>query len=230
VIMVDQTRRLAQGLALLGGFAAVLVVMFLPILEEKNGLDYLDSLYNSISKGSANYFPRLTQEADEFQGRAINVGVTMKDEQQAGEAVALFRSAGAQVQQSGAVLQVEGDLGAILASCLKDAGEMYRNDGESVQKRYDQPARRVLYNWWVALTAMSKGLDKQEMFKESRVVGNVITRGVECAYNYYGVEAQPISTQVWVVVFSLVFYVVYTVWYGFAILFMFEGLGLQLEH
>jgi hypothetical protein len=33
-----------------------------------------------------------------------------------------------------------------------------------------------------------------------------------------------------VVVFSLVFYVIYTLWYGFAIMFIFEGWGMQLEH
>ena len=33
-----------------------------------------------------------------------------------------------------------------------------------------------------------------------------------------------------VVIFSLVFYVIYTLWYGFAIMFMFEGWGLKLEH
>jgi len=32
------------------------------------------------------------------------------------------------------------------------------------------------------------------------------------------------------VTFSLVFYVVYTLWYGFGIMFMFEGSGMKLEH
>ncbi len=33
-----------------------------------------------------------------------------------------------------------------------------------------------------------------------------------------------------IVIFSLIFYVVYTLWYGFAIMFMFEGWGMRLEH
>jgi len=33
-----------------------------------------------------------------------------------------------------------------------------------------------------------------------------------------------------VVVFSVVVYVIYTHWYGFAIKFLFEGWGMQLEH
>jgi len=55
-------------------------------------------------------------------------------------------------------------------------------------------------------------------------------KGVECSYNYYGIDPQQISDRLGIVVFSLVFYVLYTVWYGFAILYLFQGLGLKLEH
>ena len=43
-------------------------------------------------------------------------------------------------------------------------------------------------------------------------------------------EPQSIMDRLGVVIFSLVFYVIYTLWYGFAILFMFEGWGMKLEH
>ena len=55
-------------------------------------------------------------------------------------------------------------------------------------------------------------------------------KAVECSYNYYRVEPQGIGDRWGTVVFSLIFYVVYTLWYGFAILFMFEGWGLKLGH
>jgi hypothetical protein len=35
---------------------------------------------------------------------------------------------------------------------------------------------------------------------------------------------------VWVSLAALVGYVLYTIWYGFAILFLFEGWGLKLSH
>jgi len=53
---------------------------------------------------------------------------------------------------------------------------------------------------------------------------------VETSYNYYTIEPQKITDKMGIVIFSLVFYVVYTLWYGFSILFMFEGWGLRLEH
>jgi hypothetical protein len=53
---------------------------------------------------------------------------------------------------------------------------------------------------------------------------------VEPAYNYYGIKAENIKDKAVIVIVSLVGYVIYTLWFGFAILFMFEGWGLKLEH
>ena len=55
-------------------------------------------------------------------------------------------------------------------------------------------------------------------------------RAVETVYNYYGIEPQRISDRFGIVILSLVFYVVYTVWYGFAIMYLFEGWGIKLSH
>ena len=55
-------------------------------------------------------------------------------------------------------------------------------------------------------------------------------KAVECSNNYYHIAPQKIGDRFGIVIFSLVFYVVYTLWYGFAIMFMFEGWGLRLEH
>ena len=58
----------------------------------------------------------------------------------------------------------------------------------------------------------------------------VVKKAVECAYNYYDIDPQKIDDKYGIVIFSLLFYVLYTLWYGFSILFMFEGWGLRLEH
>ena len=53
------TTKLGIGITLLVSFIIVLVIFFMPVFEGKNGLDYLDNLYNSISKGSAYYIPKV---------------------------------------------------------------------------------------------------------------------------------------------------------------------------
>ena len=75
---------------------------------------------------------------------------------------------------------------------------------------------------------MEKDLKRQKLFKAADLTHTVQAKTVECAYNYYGIEAQNIKDRWMIVLFSLVFYVIYTVWYGYAIMFIFEGLGFEL--
>ena len=77
---------------------------------------------------------------------------------------------------------------------------------------------------------MDKVLKKQKQFQEAKTVDLVVKKAVETSYNYYQVEPQKISDRAFIVFFSLVFYVIYTLWYGFAVMFLFEGWGLKLEH
>ena len=50
------------GLILMALFAAVFISIFMPLFGGKNGLEYLDNLYNSISKGSAYYIDAVRKD------------------------------------------------------------------------------------------------------------------------------------------------------------------------
>ncbi|HXZ35113.1 MAG TPA: hypothetical protein VEL68_03740, partial [Thermodesulfobacteriota bacterium] len=50
---------------------------------------------------------------------------------------------------------------------------------------------------------------------------------LEPAYNFAGIETRPIGENIWTVALFLGFYLLYTLLYGFSILFLFEGLGIQ---
>jgi hypothetical protein len=228
--MIEKKKKFYSGLGLLIGFAVVLAVLFSPVYKGHNGLEYLDNLYNSISKGSAYYIPKVKKEIKTFAGTSVNATIDMANESQTQQTAALFMKGGALVNISAAKLKIEGDLAKILLNCLADADNMYMNDGRTVAAKYGYGERQVLYNWWLALKALNKDLTKQKQFKAASVVDMVATKAVETSYNYYRIEPQKISDRFSVVFFSLMFYVIYTVWYGFAIMFMFEGWGLKLEH
>ncbi|MBC8199141.1 MAG: hypothetical protein H8E80_03725 [Desulfobacteraceae bacterium] len=228
--MIAHKKEFFGGFAMLCGFVVVLVLIFSPIFKGKNGLEYLDFLYNSISKGSAYYIHKVKEETDKFIGNNVTMSLKMADEKQAQQTAMLFTEGGATADVSGAQLNVSGDLGKILANCLVDADLMYYNDGAKVSGKYGYNERQVLYNWWKALKAADKDLKKQKLFKEAKTVASVIKKTIETSYNYYKIEPQKIGDKVGIVIFSLIFYVGYTLWYGFAILFMFEGWGLKLEH
>ena len=228
--MIEGKKEFYGGLGLLLAFFVVLAIIFSPVFDGKNALNYLDSLYNSISKGSAYYIPKVKEEADRFIGESVEVILEMADDKQAKQAAILFEKSGSLVSISGTQLKVMGDLGKILVNCLADADSMYMNDGKGVSSKYGYDERRVLFDWWKVFKAMDKALKGQKKFKEAKIVALVNKKAVETSYNYYKIEPQKISDRLGVIIFSLVFYVVYTLWYGFAIMFMFEGWGMKLEH
>ena len=228
--MIANKKEFYGGFGLLVGFFVILFIIFSPVFNGQNGMEYLDDLYNSISKGSAYYIPKVKKETDTFVGNSVNMTLKMADENQAQQTAMLFTNAGATAEVSGAQIDVSGDLGNMLANCLTDADSMYNNDGATVSGKYGYNERQVLYNWWTALKAADKDLKKQKLFTEAKTVALVIKKTVETSYNYYKVEPQKITDKMGIVIFSLVFYVSYTLWYGFAILFMFEGWGLKLGH
>jgi len=215
----------------MASFAAVFVMIFMPLFAGgKNGLEYLDNLYNSISKGSAYYVPELKELSAPLSGKQVTMTMEMASERAAQQALPLLKFSGAAVQSQGAMLTFNGDLGKLLDNCLEDADLMYQNKGAQVKDKYGMNERQALHTWWAITKQMDKTLKKQTLFKEAQVVATVSKKGVETSYNFYGIAPKKISEKIGVVVFSLVFYVVYTVWYGFAIMFLFEGLGLRLEH
>lgn len=228
--MIAQKKEFYSGVGMLAAFVVVLIIIFSPVFNGHNGLEYLDSLYNSISKGSAYYIPKVKEKTDMFKGKSISVTLAMTDKGQAQQTAPLFKAGGANVTVKGVELKVAGDLGRILENCLADSDAMYKNKGQKVYKKYGYDERRVLFNWWKAAKAMDKDLKKHKLFKEAKVVALVVKKAVETSYNYYKIEPQKIGDRLGIVIFSLVFYVVYTLWYGFAIMFMFEGWGMKLEH
>jgi Fe2+ transport system protein B len=228
--MIANKKTFFGGVGLMIAFVIVLLIFFSPIYAGKNGLDYLDNLYNAISKGSAYYIPKVKAESDKFMGNTVSVNLTMADKRQAQQTAALFMASGAKAMVEEARLKITGDLGKILGNCLSDADAMYHNDGEKVSNKYGYDEKRVLFNWWKAFKEMDMDLKKQKKFEEAKIVALVVKKAVESSYNYYKIEPQKIGDRVGIVIFSLVFYVIYTLWYGFAIMFIFEGWGMRLEH
>ena len=231
--MIHNKKEFNGGIALLVAFFIVLFAMFQPLFDGHNAMAYLDNLYNSISKGSAYYVPNLKEEAKTVAGYQVDVTFSMKSEAQAAGSVALLTAAGATAAADGKSLTVKGDYAAILNACLEDADAMYNNDGAALKAKYpayaDKDDRQALYDWNTILSGFDEALKDQKAFAQAKVATNIQSKVVETAYNYYSVVPEQIKDKMGIVIFSLAFYVIYTMWYGFGILFVFEGWGLKIS-
>ena len=227
--MIYNKKLFTKGIISIAFFFVVLIIFFSPVFKGHNGLEYLDNLYNSISKGSAYYIPKVMEEAEKLKNTNITISVNMGSIQTAEQTLGLFEKSGANVTRTGTALKVTGDLGKILDNCIEDSDLMYKNQGAEIFAKYGYDERQVMYNWWIVCREMDRDLKKQEKFREAEKVNLVKEKAVETSYNYYEIEPQQIGERFWVVIFSLIFYVLYTLWYGYSIMYIFEGWGLQLE-
>jgi hypothetical protein len=228
--MISDPKKFFGGVILLAAFAVVLAALFMPMIDERNAMEHLDSLYNSISKGSAYHIQEIKKEVAAHEGTPLELILAIEGEERAAKAAVVIRNNGAEVETTPAGLAIEGDLAALLTACLNDADDMFRNDAGRIEAEYGQGGKEALLHWWIALKAMDRALKKEGRFDDSRVVNTVIDKGVEYAYNYYGIEPMRIKENVGIVIISLAFYVLYTIWYGYAIILIFEGCGLRLSH
>ncbi|CCO23738.1 hypothetical protein [Maridesulfovibrio hydrothermalis] len=228
--MIVNKKEFTGGLALLGLFFIVLFIMFQPMFDGKNSMAYLDAMYNSISKGSVYYIPAMREDVKELDNKELTLKLEYSSAIQAQQSEKLFKTAGVKTSLNGKTLDVSGSIATILNASLDDADLMYHNDAQGITDKYGIEAKRATFNWWTSLGLIEKALNAQEEFKTGKVTSTVLKKAVETAYNYYEIEPMQIMDKLGLVIFSLAFYVFYTLWYGFAILFVFEGWGLNIGH
>lgn len=228
-MIVKNTRAFIKGLVLAITFLVVLITMFSPIFQGGNALEAADRLFNSISKGSTNFFPELAKKAGLYDGKAFTANLRFAEDGSAEKASKILKGAGATVHQNAGDLTVSGDLGGMLRAALADGEAMFANNEDPLEQKYGLSGKEALHVWWLSLRQIDKELTKQRSFKEAASVSEVVNKGIEVAYNFFGITSEPARTNAGVLTFTMVFYVIYTLWWGIAILSLFEGFGMQLK-
>ena len=217
------------GLLLAISFLGVLLLIFSPIFGGVNGLDYADNLFNKLSKGSSYFIPKLMKSDEKYLGTQFSAAIKLDKPEQVEKSLKILTVAGAQASATGTDLTISGDLGNLLRNVLKDSDAMYHNNGSEVATRYGFDAKEVLTLWWNVLSKMDKTFKKEKKIEESKAVSEVMKKAIETAYNFYGIEAQKVSDKAFLMIALLVFYVIYTMWWGYAIFYMFDGIGLSMK-
>ncbi|MFA4915315.1 MAG: hypothetical protein WC560_01410 [Syntrophales bacterium] len=231
-MLVMNKKAFGKGLLLTVSFFIVLGIMFTPIFGGgNNAFQFSDRLFNSISKGSTYYIPKILKENGDYRGHRVNATIKLDDKETFKKVEQLFSAAGASVSiaDSGSpLLVVNGDLGQILEVAIRDSDVVFHNRGEEIAQKYGFPQKEVLFFWHKGFKALNKALMKEEKFADASWMEEVMMKTIEVAYNFYKIEPRSASSSIGILSFSLVFYVIYTLWWGYAVLFLFEGLGLEM--
>jgi hypothetical protein len=210
-------------------FFGVLFMIFSPVFNGKNGLEFADESFNKLAKGSSYFIPKVAKTVEQFSGKTLSVSLALEKSEDAVNTEKILTTAGAKVERNDATLKVEGDLAVVLQSALKDSDAMYNNDGKAVSDRYAMDEKKALKHWWTALSKIEKQMKKDKNIEAAKVVSDVNKKAIEPGYNFYKIDANKVIDHAGMMSGLLVFYVFYTMWWGYAIFYLFDGIGLTMK-
>ena len=227
-MLIRNKKRFSLGVILAISFLFLLLVIMSPVFGGKNGLQYADDIFNKLSKGSSYFIPETTKSIAKFMDMQITVTIKYDKPEDAQRTARLLALSEAKIEQHEGLLKIEGSLGRIAASAIKDSNFMYYNDGEKLKSTYGYDEKQVMKDWWQAFDKMGKEFKKKKMFDKEKILSDVNKKVVETAYNFYQIEPVKVSERAGTMTALLVFYVLYTLWWGFALMFLVEGMGLTM--
>ncbi|PTN32053.1 hypothetical protein [Desulfonatronum sp. SC1] len=230
-------KELSTGLFLAASFFLIFGLMWSPLFpgledDKTNAFHAADNLFNSISKGSAYFMEQMEEKNEAFLGKTFKASLDAGNERRAVMAQAMLQSARVGVSLDGATAHVEGDLGRMIQAAITDSRDMFHNDGRNVGARYgygEDEARELMYVWYRLFKGLENEMNHQERFADAKHVAEVVSKSVEVGYNFYGIVPESARSKAGILTFSLVFYVIYTLWWGMAILYLFEGIGMKMK-
>ncbi len=244
-MLIRNPKAFTRGALLMISFVAVFIAFFMPLFPgqeegagKSNGLVYADHLFNTLSKGSTAKYLIADVEPKEFiQTRVdaikkadFDVVVPLKNAAAIPAIADLAQKVGMSAEPKDHALAVKGDLKVLLSAMIKDSISMYHNNAEEVAARYGvSDGKAVMKSWHELAKNMIKPLQKVGMVAEASTVNTVLTKGIELGFNFYNITPIKVSDNIPLVAGFLIFYVVYTMWYGFAIFELFEGIGLTMK-
>ena len=218
------------GLLLGVSFCVVLALFFVPVFGGQSGLKLSDSLFNRLAKGSSYFVPELSSELAKYENQEIAVNIEMESAERAAQAESILSKAAPDTAAEGAVLIVKGNLGKLLGAALQDCKTMYLNNGDELREKYGMDAKDSMLIWNDVLNRIAKALQRGEdrHIAQSKMILAVVTKGIEPAYNFYGIQPDSVRQRAGITAFLLFFYLAYTLWWGFGIFFLFEGFGFAM--
>lgn len=231
-------KEMTLGMLLLISFFVVLFIMWTPIFgknnqgEGLNAFEASDNLFNTISKGSSYFMEDLAGSIENYQGNTdLDLTLKIKNNEMTDVIATVIDKHVAEADVQGQDIHIRGSLTTVLDAAVQDSDDLYYNQASELAERYGYSAdnvRQIGYAWYLCLKSLETALNDESRFKEGKLVADIINKGVEVGYNFYGIKPESAASKAGILTFSLVFYVGYTLWWGMAIFYLFEGFGLKM--
>jgi len=226
-MLIQNKKKFLYGLSGLSAFFMVLPFWFFPIMGHRTGLQWADHLFNQLAKSSADSIPLVSKKVEKCRGVDIDLSI---DPKWPGGDQAVARIIMANGMSAGLIgdgrVRIKGDLASMCMAASIDADLLFKGKEEVFQNKYGLSGKEVIYYWWTAFDDLIRRYIQLNRTAEADFAKFMTTRILEPSYNFAGIEPKKISENVGIVAFLLMFYIFYTLWYGFSIMYLFEGFGI----
>lgn len=210
-------------------FSLILGYWLSPRENYRSGLERVDQLFNQLAKNSTYFIPDAVKLARKFEGTAADFGIYSRWPGDDARMAQILRANGLSAALLGdGRVRIKGDLGQMGQSASVDADLLFKAQESDLRAKYGCNEKEVIYCWWVAFDGLTRRFIQENRSSEADFTRFMTTRVLEPAYNFAGIESRSIGENIWTVAFFLGFYLLYTLLYGFSILFLLEGFGIQV--
>jgi hypothetical protein len=225
--LLAKPRSFALGVAGLLTFSAVLSISVMPFRGHSNAMAWADDFFNQLAKSSANYIEDGRKKAEKFKGQEVNYGMMPREFADKAKMAKLVEIHGFSMESLADMrIRIKGDLGTLALEAINEASLSYENKTSEIEKEYGFKSTEVIYCWWLIFDGLTRRYTQDNMGAEANFTKLITTKILEPAYNFRDTEAKNIKDSVLPVTLLLLAYVAFTLWYGFSILLIFEGLGI----
>jgi hypothetical protein len=226
-MIVRNKKKFLTGLIGLLIFLITLTFWIFPVGDHKTGLEWADNLFNQLAKNSAYYIPLVPRKAEKFRGVTVDLSVNPKwpGADKVVTKIVTANGISASVIGDGRV-RIKGDLELLSLAASTDAHLLFKGKEEVFQNKYGLSGKEVIYYWWTAFDDLVRRYIQLNRASKADFAKFMMTKVLEPSYNFVGIKPKNISENAGIVAFLLAFYIFYTIWYGFSIMYLFAGMGI----
>jgi hypothetical protein len=226
--IIQNKKKFWGGVSGLLLFSLILGFWLSPRGDHRSGLERVDQLFNQMAKNSTYFIPDAVKLSQKFEGTTVDFGIQSRwpgDDTRMAQILQANRLTAALLGDGR--VRIKGDLGLMGKSASVDAELLFKARESDLRAKYGCSGKEAIYYWWVAFDGLTRRFIQENRSPEADFTRFMTTRVLEPAYNFAGIETKSIGENMGRVAFFLGFYLLYTLLYGFSILFLFEGLGIK---
>lgn len=227
-MIVRNRRKFIKGAVGLATFCVAFCLWFFPLAGNRAGVQLADDLFNQFSKNSAYHISSALKMAEKFRGVAIDISFNPRWPGADRSLTKIIEAQGMSGYSIGdGWVRIKGDLGLLGIAAARDADLFFKGSEKTLEGKYGLPGKDVIYYWWTAFDDLVRRYVQLNRVSEADFAKFMAARVLEPSYNFAGITPKKVTEEAGMISFLLLTYLAYTLWYGFSILYLFEGLGIS---